>query len=127
MSGHTIGLDTLKAHDADLLLIPDVATGGVFDVQISGGHISIETTGTETRKLPDPSNMGLGTELTLFMDADGGNCTVTVDSTAAAEVNAADDTDIVFADVGDVVLLKVISRSGSRYWHVVAIQGASTA
>lgn len=94
----------------------DPGDAAAIPINVSG-YVPLVTDGAETRTLAAPSF--IGQELLLFLDTDGGNCTVTV----SAAINAADENTLVFNDAGDFIALVGISIGGVLRWRVKASDG----
>ena len=118
MSGHRLPTEFTDGFSAGSLHIGDPGDTGVF--VIDGSHMVCEITtteaGGETRVLPDPEGFPVGTEVTLILNTDGGDCVITQEGGLA--VDSAANTQVTFADVGDLTSFMVISRGTTKYWHI---------
>ena len=99
-------------------IIADPGASGAIPV-IKSGSVSIVSATTETRTVADPSFVGQA--LNIGLKTDGGNVTLT----AASPVNQTGNNTLVFADVGDHIML-IASEAGSDIeWRGVANDGIS--
>ena len=81
---------------------------------------SITTSGAETRTLADPPDHA-GFRLTISMDTDGGDCTITADTA----INEAGNTIITLDDAGETISLESITIGGSGVWRVTGNDSAT--
>lgn len=104
MSGHSLPYEMLTAP----WLISDPGDAGTLNLLDKGLAIcQLVTAAAETRTVPAPST--IGQTLILFLDTDGGNCTITVNS-------GHNVTTLVMDDAGDAVQLDAISVGGTVKW-----------
>lgn len=106
------------AYGATTQTIADPGASGAIPV-LSNGVCNLTSAGAETRTLAIPTFVGQ--LLTLCMDTDGGDITVTVASAA----NQAGNNTIVFNDAGDTVTLIGRTVGGTRRWQIVQNDGAT--
>lgn len=90
------------------------ASGAIPVVGYVDGICMLVTAAAESRTVADPTHVGQ--RLTLFLDTDGGDCTVTFasDITQTSGENVA-----TFGDVGDYIMVEAISVSGTAKWRLV--------
>lgn len=98
--------------------ITDPGDAGAIPVTASGS-CAMTTAGTETRTLARPTNVG--DMLSLFIDTDGGQATITV----TGGVNQTGNNTIVMAQAGDHIVLVGISVGGTKRWSVVSNDGCA--
>lgn len=104
MSGHVLPYEMLTAP----WLISDPGSAGTLNLLDKGRAIcQLKTAAAETRTVPAPST--IGQKLFLFLDTDGGDCTITVNS-------GHNVTTLVMDDAGDSVLLEAITVGGTVKW-----------
>ena len=108
------------AKDNEGVTIPDPGNAGAISVIKGSGIVALVTAGAETRTLAAPSNVGQ--ELTLNMVTDGGDCVVT----CASGINAANNTVMTFAEIGDTIWLKAMEKgAGTFRWRVMGNDGVA--
>jgi hypothetical protein len=86
---------------------------------IRSGLCAITTAGAETRTLAIPT--AAGQRMTLCLNVDGGDCVVTV----ASAINQTGNNTITMGDIGDILELVAIQRSGVLAWRVVVNDGCA--
>lgn len=107
MSAHNLPRDHLIAAWA----ITDPGSGGTFDLANNGrAYCAITTTAAQARTLGAPEK--IGQSAFLFLDTDGGDCTIAV--TSGQSVSS-----VVLDDAGDYVHLNAITVGGTLKWRVV--------
>jgi len=107
-----------EAFIAEYELVPSVNAGAIIPDR-SPAVETIKTTAAETRTLPRP--LGVGQDLTIVLDTDGGDCVIT----AAAAINVAGNTIMTLADAGDMIRLTSVTIGGAYFWRVVANDGVA--
>lgn len=96
--------------------IADPGASGAIVVTDSG-VCPITTAGAEARTIAIPTFVGQN--LSISLDVDGGDCTVTV----AAAVNQAGNNTLTGQDAGDHIWLTGVQVGGALVWRVVANDG----
>jgi len=99
-------------------IIADPGASGAIPV-IKSGSVSIVSAGAETRTVADPSFVGQ--TLNIGLKTDGGAVTLT----AASPVNQTGNNTLIFADVGDHLLLMASEDGADIEWRIVANDGAA--
>jgi len=99
-------------------LIADPGDAGAIPVTRSG-TCAITSAGAETRTLAIPTLEGQ--KLSLSLDVDGGDVTITV----ASAINQTGNTTIVMGDAGDVIILEGVQVAGALVWRVVVNDGCA--
>ena len=75
----------------------------------------IKTAAAEARTLPAPTGIEIGTKVAVLLETDGGDLTLTV----TGGMNQAANTSAVFNTAGDMLLLMVISVTGTKRYEVI--------
>lgn len=100
--------------------VPDPGNAGTIEVDRDLGVCALTTSGAETRTLPAPSDIGI--RLSLCLEADGGDCTLTV----TGGYDETGSTTITFGDTGDSVHLVSVAQGTRTYvWRVIGYDGVS--
>ena len=99
-------------------IIADPGASGAIPV-IKSGSVSIVSAATETRTVADPSFVGQ--TLNIGLKTDGGAVTLT----AASPVNQTGNNTLIFADVGDHLLLMASEDGSDIEWRIVANDGVA--
>lgn len=123
MSGHRISKDLFGGLIAGAFSSPDPGDGATF--AISSDRTIIELTcasGNETRYLPDPANIPVGTELFLTLKTLSGT-KIDVQTAAFDALNQAGNTIGTMNAVGEMIAFKVLYPSGTKGWHIIANDG----
>jgi len=95
--------------------MPDPGSAGTITVNRSPVVCNLVSAAAETRTLANPTRAGA--ILILHMRTDGGDITVTA-STAYTEAGA---TTMVFANVGEfVVLVSLMTAAGAYFWRAIS-------
>lgn len=97
-------------------VIADPGAAGAIPVTRSGS-VAITTAGAEGRTLADPTFVGQ--RLSIFLDTDGGDLTIT----AASGINQLGNTSAVAADAGGHLSLEAITVGAALRWRVLANDG----
>ena len=106
------------AYGATAQTIADPGASGAIPV-VSNGVCNLTSAGAETRTLAIPTFVGQ--LLTLCMDTDGGDITLTV----ASAINQTGNNTIVFNDAGDTVTLVGRTVGSTRKWCLVSSDGVA--
>ena len=101
-------------------VIVDPGPSGTLRVTGHDVVFPLKSAGAETRTLPAPTGIPVGTCCSLLMDTDGGDITVTV----TGGMNQSGHTSAVFADAGDRLDLMVISLGTTKRWDVTVNVGS---
>lgn len=100
--------------------IPDPGASGTIVVDRDMGICALTTTGAEARTLPAPADIGI--RLSLCLEVDGGDCTLTV----TGGYDEAGSTTMVFNDTGDSVNLISVAEGLRTYvWRVMSYDGVT--
>ena len=100
-------------------IAPDPGDGKTISATRWGMIVPVKTGAAETRTLAVPTREGL--QVTIGLDVDGGDLTLTVTS----GYNAAATTTIVFDDAGDWVTFQSVKIGSVYRWRVVAQEGTN--
>ena len=106
------------AYGATAQSIADPGASGAIPVT-ANGVCNLTSAGAETRTLAIPTFVGQ--LLTICLDTDGGDVTLTV----ASAINQAGNNTIVLNDAGDTVTLVGRTVGGTRRWQIVQNDGAT--
>lgn len=117
MSAHNLLQEQLLS---DHTLI-DAGNGKTISVDRSPAFLDVTTAGVETRVLNAAPRAGL--LLTVALNVDGGNLTVTQAGSGA--FNQAGNTTLTLADAGDVVQLVSVQIGSSILWRIVGNDGVA--
>lgn len=98
--------------------IADPEDGNAIPVTKSAS-VPITTGGAETRTIAIPGLAGI--TLSISLDVDGGDCTITV----AAAINQAGNNTIVMNDAGDTIVLTAVQVAGALVWRVLVNDGCT--
>lgn len=111
MPAHRLPADLEAAFRNGLVSLTDPGAGGTIPSPENKGiaHVEIVTTGAESRALPSPTGLALGTTLFVFLKTYGGVLTITGGSPSAFTMTTA----------GSVVEWVVGSSGTSKVWRVV--------
>ncbi len=114
MTGHR------AAHDMKIapLLGFDPGDASTLYVDRYGHLFELVSAGAETRTLANPDRPGV--LAIVRMKTDGGDITLT----AAAGINVAGNTQAVFGDVGDQLLLISVSAASGYRWEILVNTGS---
>lgn len=108
MSAHSLPRDYLISAWA----ITDPGASGTFDLSNNGrAYCAITTTAAQARTLGAPEK--IGQTVFLFLDTDGGECTVTVTSGQGVST-------VVLDDAGDYASFAAITVGGTLKWRLVS-------
>lgn len=117
MSGHRILSDLAKAPFS----VADPGDAKAIPLIHDLMYVPLVSTTTETRTVPVPTKAGL--MMTLGMQTDGGDITVTVTSTYDGT-----NSTIVFNTAGDwVTLISIETAAGTFRWRILASSGVAAA
>ena len=107
MSSHKLPHDMLIAP----WLISDPGAGGTFKLADKGwAQCAIKTSAAETRNVPSP--VKVCQRLTVWLDTDGGDCTLNYTGPAGAATS-------ILGDVGDTVTYEAITVGGALKWQII--------
>jgi len=99
----------------------DAGTINANNVQAQFALFPLVSAAAETRTLAQPTKAGL--VVTLVLDTDGGDITLTV----TGGYNADADTSLTLGDAGDFVTFISVKVGSSYYWRVLAFEGVNVA
>lgn len=109
---------TNTVHNALTAALTDPGAAGAIPVTDSG-YCPLVTAAAEARSLAAPTYAGQ--MLLLEMKTDGGDCTLT----CATGLNQAGNTQAVFDDAGDTLLLVAVYVGANLRWRVVVNDGCT--
>jgi len=98
--------------------IADPGASGAIPVTKSAA-VPLTTGEAETRTIAIPALAG--TTLSVSLDVDGGDCTITV----AAAINQAGNNTIVMGDAGDTIVLVAVQVASALVWRVMVNDGCT--
>lgn len=114
MSAHSLPREMLIA----AWQVTDPKSGGTFDLSNKGrAWCAITTLAAEGRTVPAPEKVGQMVH--LYLDTDGGDCTLTITSGHGI-------TSIVLDDAGDYVTLQAITVGGALKWQAAGNSGVAS-
>lgn len=107
-----------RRHSLANFTIADPGASGAIPSDVSG-ICHIVTAAAESRTVATPLKAGL--DLTLVLDTDGGDATVT----AASAINMAGNTIMTFDNAGEIIVLRSVKVGTAYRWRVIANDGVS--
>ena len=111
-------LSTENRIDSPTQVIADPGASGAIPVTRSG-QCAVTTAGAESRTVAIPTFVGQ--TLSISLDVDGGDLTVTF----ASAINQAGNTIATIADAGDHLKVEGVQVAGAPVWRVIANDGAT--
>lgn len=117
MSGHNAAQQMAQG-DRSIL---DPGSSGTIYVDRFAAIVNARTAAAEARTLAQPTKEGL--EVTIVLDVDGGDLTLTV----TGGYNKDADTAIVLADAGNFVRFTSVKVGSAFYWRLIAQEGTDAA
>ena len=125
MSGHN---QLYQEMGSDHAAMADPGSAKKIKPGVDRAVVELVSAAGETRSLMPPEFAGQ--ELTLFFKTDGGStgCTVTgreSNGTTSEQVNQTGNNTMIFADAGDILVLRGVLQGSTYQWRIIANDGVA--